>query len=338
MAPDPTTSVHSIATSDSTPPYVSYANHCRKHCRIEFTATQNLYRAIDADDGTSNEVRLLECRSRAWFVRERETGSVRVVSNHCRLRWCPLCARSRQGYITIQVKEWFQACIEPKLLTLTIRHTDSPLLEQIDRIYSSFRALRRSKFWRKNCRGGVWFFQITYNPKKREWHPHIHCVIDSKYLPYLKLRQLWHYYTSGSDILDIRSVYKIDDAASYVARYASRPHELRTLNIDCQKTLLRSLYGKRMCGTFGTARSIQLSPFRNPDRQNWQNVGSWTVVHELQATSADARAILLAWHTHQPLDPQFSCSELDAFIDGAVEAAISAIGIDPHPPPPSLFE
>lgn len=331
------TSVHSQATSDTIPAHVPYVQVCRKRCHLEFTATQTLYRSLDAVEATHREERLLDCRSYAWFVRSRLTGLVRVASNHCRLRWCPLCARSRQGFISHSVMEWFPTTVAPKLLTFTIRHSNSPLADQISNIYRCFRSIRRSTYFRQCCYGGVWFFQITFNPASRQWHPHIHCLIDSKYMPYLKLRQLWYYYTSGSDVLDIRTVYKPKDAALYVARYASRPHDLANLPTECGQQLYRALHNRRMCGTWGTAKSISLSPYTAPKSDEWQNVGSWSTVHHLRGIDSAATAILKAYHLNQRLDEGISCSEVDAFIEGTACFAETELRIDPHPPPPSLF-
>lgn len=329
--------VHSQATTDITPTVFSYAEVQRGRSREEWIATQLLCRALDAIEGSTREKRLLSCRNSAWFVRSRQTGLVRVASNHCRLRWCPLCARSRSGFITHTVKEWLFPIREPKLLTLTIKHTRNPLSEQIDHIYRSFRGMRRSKFWQELCQGGVWFFQITYNPHSKEWHPHIHCLLHSAFIPYLKLRQKWHYHTGGSDVLDIRAVYKIEDAAQYVARYASRPHDLKSLPIAAQIELVSCLHGKRMCGTFGTGKSITLSPYKSPKSDEWQNVGSWTVVHGMAGSNATAREILRCYHTNEPLDPSYTCCSLDAFIDSAGEFHENDLAMDPIPPPALLF-
>lgn len=337
MGTDSASSVHSQATSGSSPNPVCYAVTQRKRCGIEFIASQLLYRSFDAIEGTNREERLLSCRSAAWFVRSRTTGLVRVASNHCRLRWCPLCARSRSGFITAQVKDWFRDTHQPKLLTLTVKHTRNPISEQLKHIYNSFRGLRRSKFWKDLAYGGVWFFQITYNRNSNQWHPHIHVLLDSEYIPYLKLRQKWHYYTSGSDILDIRSVFNTDDMANYVARYAARPHQLNDLPIDRARDMVTALHGKRMCGSFGSAKSIRMTPYNNAKTDEWQNLGSWVLVHNLAKIEESARQILLAYHTNQPLDPCWNVLEFEEFIDGKHDVEPDVVLLDPHPPPASLF-
>lgn len=337
MAPNAGTSVHSQATSDNPPHFCSYAAYARKRCSVEFTATQSLYRHFDSVEGTNREERLLTCRSSAWFVRSRIDGHVRVASNHCRLRWCPLCSRSRQGFITAQVDSWFADSLAPKFLTLTMRHTNNLLSDQITQIYRSFRGFRRSTFIQHNCFGGVWFFQITYNPKTHQWHPHLHCLIDSKYLHYLRIRQLWHYHTGGSDILDIRAIYSVKEAAQYVARYSSRPHDLKSLPIDKALELMTALHGRRLCGSWGTAKTIKFSPYTSPRSDEWEPLGSWTVIHQLAATNPDARQILIAFHTNQPLDAGISFNEIDQFIEGACSFIEDEVALDPHPPPPTLF-
>lgn len=318
------------------PAPVPYSSVMRSKCRLEFIATQSVYRAFDAVEGTSREKQLLECRQYAWFVRNREDGEVRVAANHCRLRWCPLCSRSRAGFIAAQVKEWLSGTHRPKMLTLTIKHTNRDLIAQIDHIYSSFRGMRRTKWWKDLCYGGIWFFQVTYNPKTGCWHPHIHILLDSEFIPYLEIRQKWYFYTSGSDVVDIRPVYGTDDIARYVARYASRPHCLQDLPIKQSMNLVTTMHGRRMCGSWGSGKFIRMSPYNAPKTGEWDKIGRWNTIHQLAKTEASAREVLKAYHLHQPLDSAYSFMDVDDFIEDNEVFSAPEVLLDPIPPPPYL--
>lgn len=329
-------SVHTVETPDITHAVTSYRNTQKKHCRIELTAVEELYTHFDNLEGTQRQKALLECRTRAWFVRSREDGFVKVASNACRLRWCPLCSKARQNYIRHQVSDWFTEAYYPKFLTLTVLHTQQDLATQIDRIYHAFRELRRAKFFRDHCTGGIWFFQLCWNPKRQEWHPHLHTILSGQYMDYKRLKQLWYYYTQDSDILDIRPVKDPKKVADYVARYAARPLELSSLPNKQAIEAMSSLFGRRLAGCFGSAKSISLRPKKIPDPENWEYLGSWRIIHELSRYDDDAKQILNAYYNHLSIDEGLSCYEYEVFIDSEGTISNNDLHVDP-PPQPLLF-
>ncbi|GAI69705.1 unnamed protein product, partial [marine sediment metagenome] len=86
------TSVHTEETSVQLPKHLSYGEELRLKYPSEWDATRDAYALWDLDDGGTRLDRLEECRTYAWFAIHETTGSVRVLSSACHLRWCPLCA------------------------------------------------------------------------------------------------------------------------------------------------------------------------------------------------------------------------------------------------------
>lgn len=307
--------VHTQETTPDSPLAPSYRSQCLHHCAAELTASQTIYRLIDESEGTNREGKLLECRSQAWFVRHCETGEVRVSSQHCRLRWCPLCSRSRSAFLQLQVQEWFSGVKTPKFLTLTVKHSGQVLSEQLDSLYSSWQSLRKLRRMHDHCRGGIWFFQLCFNPKTSEWHPHLHCIIDSDYISKNWLHRQWERITGDSKVIDIRTVRDPKDVASYVARYAARPSQLAHLPSKWAIELVVSMHGRRMCGTWGTARCVSLRPHKLADADKWQRVGSYTTVVNTADVDDRSRAILTAYRMNRPLADDCYVSDYDFFID-----------------------
>lgn len=326
-------SVHTQETNAESTVAPSYRSQCLHHCKAELTAAQSVYRLIDAAEGTEREARLLECRSQAWFVRHSETGEVRVSSHHCRLRWCPLCSRSRSAFLQHQVQEWFSAVKQPKFLTLTVKHSEQDLAAQLTRLYDSWRRFRTIKSLRQKCKGGVWFFQLCFNPKSNEWHPHLHCVIDSDYVSHNHLSREWLRITGDSKVVDIRTVRDPKEVAEYVARYAARPAQLEGLPGKRCVELVTSMHGRRMCGTWGTARSISLRPHKLDDADKWQRVGSWSTVLQTASFDEQAKSILDAYRLNMPLAQDCYVSDYDFFIDSEGEYC----SWEPQPPPSRLL-
>ena len=326
-------SVHHQETKAETLIAPSYRSQCLHHCKAELTAAQSTYHLIDASEGTDREGRLLECRSQAWFVRHCETGNVRVASHHCRLRWCPLCSRSRAAFLQHEVQTWFSTVKRPKFLTLTVKHSQEVLSDQLTTLYGSWRRFRTVKSLRQKCKGGIWFFQLCFSQKTNEWHPHLHCVIDSDYISHNHLSRQWRRITGDSTVVDIRTVRDPKDVASYVARYAARPSDLVNLPVKRCVELVTSMHGRRMCGTWGTARALSLRPHKLEDSDKWQRVGSWTTVLNTAAFDDRSRAILDAYRLNRPLAADMYVSDYDFFVDSDGEYC----EWEPLPPPPKLL-
>ena len=312
----PSTSVHTVETTGKQQFPASYNAFLRVHCESEFNATLELYRRLDSTAGYHYTDRLFECRSRAWFARHEETGEVRVSSNQCRLRWCPLCARAKTNYLMTTVGSWLKFCDHPKFLTLTLKHSDAPLASHVNHLYQAFRQLRKAKLFKEFCTGGIWFFQIKKTKATNEWHPHLHCIITGKYIPQHKLSKLWLKVSHTSHIVDIRSVRDPKKVGDYVARYSARPCNLSDLSVGERMEVFFAMHGRRLVGTWGTARKLSLKPEPCPDAEKWENIGSWSVVTQQCYYSQAAKEIMKAWLTNNPLPPNVSCLNIDAFLDG----------------------
>jgi len=184
---------------------------------------------------------------------------------------------------------------EPKLLTVTLKHTQNPLDEQIDFLYKSFAKLRNRKICKDAIRGGIWFFQITYNQKTGEWHPHIHALLDSGYMLHAKLVSAWHDITTDSHIVHIRAVHNPEKTLSHNARYAARPSSLLKIPKSLWKELYYAFDKRRICGTWGTARKISLRPSKPEDSKKWHDIGGFRSVMAMKDSDDNARAIFDSW-------------------------------------------
>jgi hypothetical protein len=307
--------VHTIETTITNPPPDNFHRYKVSFDPTEYAMTFAAYADCDRMDGTKKTDLLDSCRRYAWFVRHKETGKVRVVSNACRLRWCPLCSRAHQNLIEHNVKDWLQEAKQPKFLTLTLKHTTAPLAHQVDNLYRFFLRFRRLKEIRKALHGGVWFFQIKQSESDFLWHPHLHCIIDSDYIPHSLLSKLWLRTTLSSSIVDIRTVNDPDDVAEYVARYCARPSNLKHLGQFDAYELISSMHGRRLCGTWGNAKSIQLTMKSEPDKLAWTKIGDWSLVINFLKTDENAQKIFNAWRTNSPLEANVSMREVNNFLD-----------------------
>jgi len=332
-----TSLVHTQETTVTTPQRPSYQERLRSRCSTEWLAAITLYRHLDQNEGRDRSWNLQECRTSAWFVRNIESGKVSVIANHCGLRWCPLCAQARANYIRHSVTEWLKHADHPKFMTLTLKHSSKSLVEQVTKLYDSFRKLRRHKGFTRLVTGGVWFFQLCRNKQRGEWHPHLHCIITGDYIPYKYLRKLWLKITGDSDVVDIRAVVEPDRIASEVARYASRPANLSSFSLKLDIELYKAMQGKRICGKWGLFTKVTLSVQRNPDMRQWEKIGSWSVVVEYAKTNSNAKKILEAYESGEALPYGISLQSVDDFIDGFGKHKPGEVTFDLPPPEKLLY-
>lgn len=293
---------------DSVP---TYGQVLRRPFRRRFAAALTVYTLMDSSDTAFRATRLEDCRQISWFTRHLKTGEVRVATSSCSLRWCPVCSNVRRNYLSRSVSEWLSEAPYPKLMTLTLKHTDEDIDFQINHLYKSFRELRRRAEFKKAVSGGVWFFQIKKSKSDGYWHPHIHAVITGDFFPRRRLSRIWYEITSGSVVTEIRAVKDPQGVAREVARYATSPGDLSALSPDDGLDLVIALHGRRICGTWGIGRGISLRPQTTIDKTEWENIGSWKVVMGTLDTCQEAKAIVHAWKTGSILGKGISLSTAD---------------------------
>lgn len=272
--------------------------------------------------------RFIHCRRNARFAVHRASHEVKVIATTCKDRWCPTCAATKAARIASATRSWVGTLDTPKLLTLTIRSTNLPLSQQLDIIIAGFNRLRRDKELRRVWRGGIWFLQITFNKQLKQWHPHIHAVVDGDFIAQKTIATKWAAVTSGSPVVDIRAIKDPKAASAYVARYVSRPCELAPLDHDHRLELVEALKGRRLCNTFGTAhKAALLAKPPAADMTDYAPIASWETLIEWTKYSHAARIVWNCWRTKTPLREVVDFNDIDNFLAGippSIEKKISA--------------
>jgi len=151
------------------------------------------------------------------------------------------------------------------------------------------------------CRGGIWFFQIKRSTDGSQWHPHLHILIDSNYIPKLELSKTWEQSSRGSKIIDIRQIHSAKKAADYVARYAAAPCRLVDYSAEDSVTIAKALHGLRIVGKFGSAKDVQLSPQKPNDADCWEKIADYTHVVLSRHYDDKSAKIWKAWQDNSPL-------------------------------------
>lgn len=304
--------VHSTSTVIQYWKGASYRGlHLQRHA-AEYNAVAEAYH----ESGFHRHVaRLSECRTDAFFYRNRHTGLVRVGAKSCHVRFCPFCSSARTEVIRRSTLEWLTATRHPKFITLTLKHSDTPLSEQLDRLYSSFKELKRNDIWHKKITSAVWFFEVKRS-KSGQWHPHLHILADGAFLGWKALCRAWLRVTGDSSVVDVRAVKDPSEVAAYVSKYATKPASLASLSLEDRCEILAALRRRRTAGTVNLRRKFRLCPCKPSDSADWINVGSWRTVIENLGQIQAADDIFNAWRDGSPCPLSLDLWHMDCFIKG----------------------
>lgn len=204
------------------------------------------------------------CRSPLVLVSP--SGDVDVSLCHCRHRMCPTCSRLRSIESARRVASLVSSMNSPRFVTLTLKATDAPLSDQIDRLLSCFRQLRRLVTWTGCVVGGVATIECTWNRATGTWHPHVHAIVDGRYLPQPALKAAWLKVTGDSFIVDVRKVNDARQAARYIAAYACKHGQVGSWPPDRIREYAAAMHGRRMVQTFGKSHGVKVDPAPDSER------------------------------------------------------------------------
>ena len=209
-----------------------------------------------------------ECGAGAWVMKRLDGQDLKIQSNCCHDRFCVPCGITRATTLTQNLKSQVKD-MQPLFITLTLRHSSTPLKEQMDRLYRSFLVLRRRPFWLAAIKGGAAFFEVKISERDGLWHPHLHILADGRFIPKLELSIQWHSVTGDSSIVDIKRPRAAGEVAAYVTKYVTKPADSSVYeHPDKLDELLTTLRGRRLVATFGDWTKLKLTEIL-PDGHTW---------------------------------------------------------------------
>ncbi len=212
--------------------------------------------------GSTRTERFRACGTNAWVIRcEDDPDSFAVASDHCHDRFCRPCSAFRGRVIANKITAYLENR-QYRFLTLTIKTTGLDLVEGVAKLARCFGALRRSKLWLSKVVGGCSVIEVKPKESGPGWHPHIHAIIEGRYLPLKPIRKLWMAITGDSFIVDISIGRDAVKAGRYVSKYVTKPFDDGTTRTPTRLIeAIRALHGRRLVGTFGSWRGLKLTVY-----------------------------------------------------------------------------
>jgi hypothetical protein len=218
----------------------------------------------------------------------------RIRGSYCHNRHCEPCMRAKASLLARNLRD--KLASNPngqyRFITLTLRHTKTPLADQIKRLNTCFKKLRASKVWTTTQRGGAAMLEVKWDPETREWHPHLHVVGEGVFLDKRELESAWHKATGDSFVIDIRCITKGKDVAYYVAKYVSKGTNREVWDDPAAAVeWVVAMRGVRSCATFGNWRGHKLLA-QPKDKAEWRPVARLSQVIA-KARAGHLQSILL---------------------------------------------
>jgi hypothetical protein len=238
-----------------------------------------------------------ECGADAVVEWCEETKRYRIRANHCHCRHCEPCQRAKAALLAANLRTKIELAPSGKyrFVTLTLKHTDDQLANQIKRLYRSFTKLRHTTTWKETQEGGAAILEIKWSPDSRQWHPHLHVICEGRYLRQMELADAWHTVTGDSSIVDIRALKSGRDAAHYLSKYVAKGTNTEVWADDsAAQEWVTATKGVRACATFGSWRGFRLLARPDSD-ETWVRVDSLQNLHT-RAIQGDDYAITLLIH------------------------------------------
>lgn len=103
----------------------------------------------------------------------------------CHLRMCPVCAEKTAGYHAGQLVEAINHIYADGhdhfwvMLVLTVRNCRvDDLKSTVDMMLKGWGRMIKRNWWREYVKGSVRRMEITYNRETKEFHPHIHVLME----------------------------------------------------------------------------------------------------------------------------------------------------------------
>lgn len=319
----PQTSGCTVASNPTDPsllrPDTAYRFRRPDH-KLAYTRTLDIMRPLYRH---AKRVRRLElCGAHATVWHSPSTDTVAVRAYHCGMRCCPRC-RETHSAKTREKLDRFLALVPPhrlSMITFTLQHSNTPLSEQIDRLYASFKELRKSALWKRAKPNGYSVLEICRSTDGLLWHPHLHLLANTPYILDDALRQEWHRITGDSYIVDIRRVNtrSRDEHRDYLCGYLTKPATADILMHDAILTeWIDALLHRHVLISFGRPQLADKPP-PPKDPQDWSLIGS---LGGLLAGFARNDSRAAHWLARIGQGPTIECRDCDAGKDYSIELA-----------------
>lgn len=246
------------------------------------------------ENGAANPKRLerfRQCGSCAVVEWSEELQRHRITCWHCRDRMCEPCQKKRQRELRAIIQNNGKGK-ETRFVTLTLKHRDEPLRDQVSRLRRAFNRLKRCKPWKRAINGGVAILEVkrveSHEAENDQgiryitdglWHVHLHIVCTGSWIDRDALCAEWFAITGDSWDVDVRLCRDPEKASHYLAKYVTKGTNAEVYGKEIWlREFVDSTRGTRVYNVFGNWKSMKEDADEQPEAKDWRSV---CTVHEL---------------------------------------------------------
>jgi hypothetical protein len=261
---------HAAYVSRLVPPARPAETHFRhSHWRARREKVRNVLVSLNTNELVLN--RWDECGSECSVEWNASEKRARLRANYCRCRHCEPCQKAKAGRMAANLRKRLgeSKAGTVRFITLTLRHDDRPLADQLRHLYAAFKMLRKDPCWRSTQKGGAAILEVKHNGS--HWHPHLHVLAEGVYLDQRRLSDAWadatgstHPTGARSHVIDIRILSRHEDAAHYLTKYVTKGTSGDVWeSIDLSQEWITATKGVRTANTFGCWRGFKLLAYES---------------------------------------------------------------------------
>ncbi len=293
---EPSTAVHISHPRYGSPehdsiPSIDPEESCFRH-QCWAADRRRVYNALcRTNQGERRTQAFADCGSGLWL--QHDGSGLVLTCNHCHDRLCLVCQLSRRARLVEAILVAMVDAKKPvRFVTLTLKHNHTPLADQLDRLYRSFKVLRRRPLWKNAVTGGAMFLEVKVGADNL-WHPHLHILCETDWLDQVALCKDWYAVTGDSFRCDVRPVPDAKRRAEYVTKYATKPCDFSVLHFpERLDEFVVAIKGRRLYQPFGSWTALLPKDSDETPKVKLKPLGSvYTLASNAAAGDPDAQCL-----------------------------------------------
>lgn len=193
------------------------------------------------------------------------------TANFCRKRLCPMCQRRKSLKVYGEIMRLAEHLSGQYLcLHLILSRPNvyaNRLSGEITELYKGSSAFFAEKPIKRAFKGVLRCLEVTYNERRGDFHPHLHCLVfvnrsyftSRDYLKHGKLVELWQKHVGAPADVYVRKVDEIAKACAEVAKYCTKPMEIIETKpekvTEIYEIFDAALHSRRLLQSYGVVKT-----------------------------------------------------------------------------------
>lgn len=173
----------------------------------------------------------------------------------CSVRLCPHCSHRKAKMLATRLQKFLVGQTGLRYMVLSERNSKN-LEEGKASLWAAWTKMRRSVLFKGKVKGCIAVLEVTFNLRKKTWHPHLNILMQGEYFPQAALKRAWIAATEGRGqtafirAADEGTVYEL---IKYTAKLPDLIHRPAVLD-----EFLAAMHGARLIRTYGSFRGFNV--------------------------------------------------------------------------------